>query len=470
MTTLTAPRTHVPAAPPSDLPAGGLTIMLAVLLMAVMDFFAVNVAMPSIGRELDLSSAGLELVVSGYGAAYALLLVAGGRLGDAFGRRGLLMAGVAAFTIASAACAAAPSGWALVAARVAQGASAGFMVPQLLATAQATTSGAARARVLGLYGAAAGLSVVAGQLLGGLFVTVDVAGLGWRAVFLVNVPVGVVVLATARRFVPETFGQRSAIDAWGTVSFAVGVVAVLLPVTLGRAQGWPLWSVVLLGAVIPSLAVLRWAELRAERIGVTPLIPVSLLRVRSARVGLGIDAMFFLCFSGFLFVYSVVMQRIVGASASVTGLVLVPFGLTFLVSSVLTGRSRLTGRALIARGALLQSVGIGGTAAVILAGWPHVSTVWLAVPLAVSGFAQGLVVAPLFRTVLSGVPTHLAGAGAGLLNTVQQLSIGLGAALFGAAEETFAGHSHAEVGFATVLAVQAGAALAIAGSTRRLPR
>src|ERR687886_2478042 len=215
----------------------------------MIDFFIVNVALPSMAADLDASTAVLELVVSGYATAYAVLLVVGGRLGDAFGRRRLFLTGMAAFTLTSLLCGLAATAPALVAARVLQGAAAALLVPQTLATIQATGTAASRARAVGWFGATGGIAAVVGQVLGGVLVSADVAGSSWRPIFLVNVPIGLAGLVLGRTLVPETRSPLAARpDLPGTVLLAGAVVAVLLPLTQGRAEGWPAWSVVLLAS------------------------------------------------------------------------------------------------------------------------------------------------------------------------------------------------------------------------------
>jgi len=184
-------------------PLGLITVLVGVFL-PVTDFFIVNVALPTIDRDLKASAGMLQLVVAGYAIAYAVLLVVGGRLGDALGRRRLFLIGMAAFTLTSLACGLAPNIQLLVAFRALQGAAAAMMLPQVLSTIQATTVGDARNRALGLYGATAGIASAAGQLLGGLLITADIAGSEWRSIFLVNVPVGIVGLIVARRVVPDS--------------------------------------------------------------------------------------------------------------------------------------------------------------------------------------------------------------------------------------------------------------------------
>ncbi|HSR24615.1 MAG TPA: MFS transporter, partial [Candidatus Eisenbacteria bacterium] len=266
--------------------------LLAVLVgafLASADFFVVNVALSDIGARLHASTAVLELVVAGYGVTYALLLVVGGRLGDAFGRKRLFLAGMAAFTLSSLACGLAPTAGTLVGSRIVQGAAAALMVPQVLATVQATTSGPHRLRAMALFGATGGAASVVGQLVGGLLVSADLAGSGWRPIFLVNVPIGLAALVVAPRLVPDTRSPAAApVDKSGTLLLAATVLALLVPLSEGRALGWPVWSRVLLGATPLLAAALVAVELRHERNGRLALVPPSLVRMPSMTRGLAL--------------------------------------------------------------------------------------------------------------------------------------------------------------------------------------
>jgi MFS family permease len=267
----------------------------------MVDFFIVNVALPTIGRDLHPSPPLLELVVSGYATAYALLLVLGGRLGDSLGRKRIFLLGMAAFTITSLACGLASTALFLVVARAAQGASAALMVPRVLATIQAATAGERRARALGRYGATGGIAAVLGQLLGGLLVSANLAGTGWRPIFLVNVPIGLAGLLLASRHVPDSRAAVAArIDVPGTMLLGVTVLAVLIPLTEGQALRWPSWAIGLLAAAPLALAGFAAVELRAERAGRSPLVPPSLLRHASMRSGLLLALPFFAGFGAFM--------------------------------------------------------------------------------------------------------------------------------------------------------------------------
>ncbi|MFI1176390.1 MFS transporter [Streptomyces melanogenes] len=411
----------------------GLFTVLLGAALPLIDFFIVNVALPAMEKDLSASPATLELVVAGYGVAYAVLLVLGGRLGDTAGRRRLFLIGMAAFGVTSLACGLAPTAWTLVAARVAQGAASALMLPQVLATIQATTAGPRRARAMSLYGATAGLSMVAGQILGGVLVAADIAGSGWRAVFLVNVPVVVVGLILAVRSVPETRSERPAsVDVPGTLLLALSLISLLLPLTEGRAAGWPLWTWVSL-AVFPfaALAFFR-TEQRADRRGGTPLVPPSLLKLPSLHRGLVMIVPFSVGFSGFMFVIAVVLQQGLRMGPVSAGLALVPMAVAFFAASL--AGPRLIGRygsRVVTTGGLIQGVGITVLVLTVWKGWSGLGIAELAPGVALAGLGQGLQLPVLFRIVLSDVPTDRAGVGSGVLVTTQQSALALGVATLG---------------------------------------
>ncbi|MEU1078103.1 MULTISPECIES: MFS transporter [unclassified Streptomyces] len=413
-------------------PLGLFTVLLGAALPLI-DFFIVNVALPAMEKDLAAGAATLELVVAGYGVAYAVLLVLGGRLGDMAGRRRLFLIGMAAFGVTSLACGLAPTAWTLVAARVAQGAASALMLPQVLATIQATTAGPRRARAMSLYGATAGLSMVAGQILGGVLVAADIAGSGWRAVFLVNVPVVVVGLVLAARSVPETRSDRPAsVDVPGTLLLALSLISLLLPLTEGRAAGWPLWTWVSL-AVFPFAALAFYrTERRADRLGGTPLVPPSLLRLPSLRRGLVMIVPFSVGFSGFMFVIAVVLQQGLRMGPVSAGLALVPMAVAFFAASL--AGPRLIGRygsRVVTTGGLLQGLGITVLVLTVWRGWSGLGIAELAPGVALAGLGQGLQLPVLFRIVLSDVPTDRAGVGSGVLVTTQQSALALGVATLG---------------------------------------
>jgi len=451
----------------------GLVTVLIGVFLPMTDFFIVNVALPTIDRDLHAPAGMLQLVVAGYAIAYALLLVVGGRLGDAVGRKRLFIAGMAAFTVTSLACGVAPGINALVGARALQGAASAMMLPQVLSTIQATRTGPARARALGAYGATGGIAVVVGQLFGGLLVSADIAGMGWRPIFLVNVPVGIVGVVMASRLVPDSRSEDPApVDRRGTLLLGWAMLALLIPLTEGRSLGWPLWTLALLAtAPLAAIAFVR-AERGLEDRGGVPLVPMSLLRVHSMRRGLLLAVPFFTGFGGFMFVIALTLQEGSGISAVDAGLILVPMALGFLVASLSTARLLARfGRRTLTAGALIQSAGLLAIIGELTRTWPHPDVLWLAPGMLVAGVGQGLIMSPLFGAVLSEVPPRKAGVGSGVLATTQQSSLALGVATLGSLYLTTApaGELGPAAAASVVLGILVLNALAVAGMTRRMP-
>jgi MFS family permease len=470
-----APKTQQSPATSAGTPAlstlGLLTVLLGAALPMV-DFFIVNVALPTIDRDLNAGPAVLEMVVSGYGVAYAVLLVLGGRLGDMFGRRNLFLWGLALFAVTSLACGVAPSAWTLVGARVAQGAAAALLLPQALATIQSATSGSSRGKALSYYGATAGIASVVGQVLGGVLVSADIAGSGWRAIFLVNVPVAALALVLALKSVPETRSADPArIDRSGTLLLAVTLITLLLPLTEGRAAGWPLWSWVLLALSPFAAAAFVTVEMRGERRGGNPLLPPSLVRIHSVRSGLLLILPFGLGFGGFMFVLAVAMQDGLHFSALAAGAALVPLCAAFFAASLLGPRAvGRWGRATVTGGSLIHAVGLLALTGTFYWGWPHLGVWALAPGMALAGFGQGFVLPVVFRIVLSEVPAAQAGVGSGAMATTQQSSLALGVATLGTLFLSLSASVGVRDALVWVLLAQLAAVAATIALSVRLPR
>lgn len=425
VTTLTEPRAR--------LTAGGLATLLLSYTLAPIDLFIVNVALPTIQSDLHASAATLEWVIAGYGVAFAMLLVIGGRLGDAFGRRRVLTWGLAAFTVTSLICGLAPNATVLVLARIAQGASAALLVPQVFSIIQATSSGERRARTIGYIGAVAGLAMVLGQVLGGVLVAANIAGEGWRPIFLVNVPIGIIVILLVNRALPESRATDPiGVDRWGTVLLAGSLLALLVPLLEGRALGWPAWCWALLVAVPVLMAGYLAVARRLERAGGVPLLPPALLRMPTMRLGLLTAVPVFAGFGGFMFVFALVFQTGLHFSPFTAGLALTPAAVGFLVMSLQTSRLVARyGRGVLLVGAVVQGAGLLMLVGTLLSAWPDVTVLNLAPGALVYGVGQGAIGPVLFRVILSGVPTEHAGAGSGVLTTTQQTSLALGVATLG---------------------------------------
>ncbi|MBV9847248.1 MAG: MFS transporter [Kutzneria sp.] len=462
-TTLAGPDTTVRLRP--QLTAAGLITVLLGGAFAPLDLNIVNVALPTVGASLGASTTTLEWVVAAYSIAFALLLVVGGRLGDAMGRRRLFTVGLAAFTLTSLICGLAPDITSLVLARAAQGAAAALMIPQVLSIIQATTAGERRALALGYYGATGGISMAAGQVLGAVLVSANLAGAGWRPIFLVNVPIGIVGVLLARRTLPETKATDPlGVDRLGTGLLGLAVLTLLVPLLEGRTLGWPVWCWMLLGlapvAAVVFVATERRVERRAD--GVTPLLPLSVLRMPTMRRGLAIAVPFFAGFGGFLFVYAIALQDGLHLTPFVCGLALSPMAVGFLVSSLLSsGLVARFGHWVVIAGGATQFVGLAALAGAILAAWPDLTVLDLAPGTLLAGAGQGLIAPTLYRVTLSKVPSGVIGVGSGMLVTTQQVSFAFGVAILGSLFVGLSGPGSLGMGGALVLVVLVQCVLAV---------
>jgi EmrB/QacA subfamily drug resistance transporter len=470
--TATAPRA-VPAAPTGRSERFGRVALLTLIMggfLPILSFFILNVALPSIGTDLHASAGALQLVIGSYGIANATLVVLGGRLGDGYGRRRLFIAGMAAFTLASLLCALAPSVGFLLVARVLQGASAALMVPQVLATIAATLTGESRARAIGLFGASGGVAAALGQILGGALVEADLGGLGWRTVFLINVPLGLIGLVAAARVLPETkANQRLPLDLAGATILATTLVVLLLPLTEGRPLGWPLWTWLLLIAALPLGIALGMHQSRVERSARHPLVPPSVLRLRGMRLGLGVALPFFITFSGFMFAFALATQVGARLSALQAGLAILPMGLGFLVASIVGPRLETRwGAGVMTRGALIEAVGYLVLAASTWLAWPDINALVLTPGMLITGLGTGFVMMPMFGIVVRQVPVQQAGLGSGILITTQQTCLAMGAAIVGTAYLSMANHWGARDALVVVELGIAVVALGLTQITRRL--
>jgi hypothetical protein len=446
-------------------------ILLVGAFMPIMDFFITNVALPSIDTSLHASPPELELVIAGYGVAYAALLVLGGRLGDRCGRRRIFLGALIGFTLASLACGLAPSAGFLIGARVVQGATAALLIPQVLATFHHTLEGERKARALAMYGATSGIAAVVGQIVGGLLVSANIAGSAWRPIFLVNVPVGIIVLLMAGRVVPATRSPHPVgIDLPGTVLFAATLIALLTPLTEGRSLGWPWWTWLLLAVAVIGGITTFGVEKRAEARSEVPLLPPSLLKLPSMSRGLIMVLVFSIGFGAFMFVFALTVQDGLHNDALRGGLAIVPMAVVFLAGSLAAPRliSRF-GRGALGGGAIVQLAGLAWLVTVLVTRWPHVSLVSMAAPLALVGGGQSMLFAGLFRSVLADVPAHLGGIGSGALITLQQSGLALGVATLGTLYLALAPHSYPHA-FATVEGIQMGIVALLALGAAILPR
>ena len=416
-----------------------LPVVLTAAFMITLDFFIVNVAIPSLQRELHAGAAAIQWVVAGFGLAVAAVLITASRLGDAFGRRRVFTVGLVLFTITSAACGLAPTAGLLVAGRVLQGISAGLMTPQVLAILRTSYSGQAQARAFSMFGLSLGIGAVSGQLIGGLLIRADVFGLDWRTCFLINVPVGAAAVALTPRVVPESRGPaRGALGIPGMVIASVALVAIVLPLIQGRQAGWPAWTWPSLAGGCLLLAAFAWYQHRVAARGGAPLIDPALFRERAVTTGLLAQLVFWTGQASFFLVLALYLQEGRGLTALASGVVFTAIGAGYLVtSSTAHHLARLLGRQVIAVGAVIMAAGLallwaGAAAGAGGAGSEGGAGVgWLVPGLLVDGLGMGMVLAPLAVTVLARVSPQHAGPAAGVLSTVQQVGNALGVALLG---------------------------------------
>ena len=406
-----------------------LAVVLAANIMDTMDATIVNVAGPSIRHAIGGSAPTLQWLSAGYTLAFAVFLITGARLGDIFGRRRLFLIGSAGFTVMSAACAVAPSPTVLIAFRVLQGSFGALMIPQGVGMLKEVFAEDEMTRVFGAYGPMIGLSVLAAPILAGALVEANLWGIGWRLVFLINVPIGIAAFAGAVRVLPRTVAHPGIrLDTGGMILAGLALTAIIYPLIQGRAAGWPAWTFVMLGAGALLLGAFVMWERRHDG---DPLIEPALLANRTYTSGILVALAFFGAFSGVLLCVSLFVQLGEGFSPIHAGLTL-----TAMVLGMIVGMG--ASFALVARlGRHLLHVGIAlvGAGAAVLAltvtGAHTASTLDLAPGLFLFGAGAGMAMGQLFDFILAGVGMDEIGSASGVLQAVQQLSSAVGVAALG---------------------------------------
>jgi len=410
-----------------------LAVVLTGTFVVTLDFFIVNVAIPATQADLRASDGAMQLVIAAYGIALAAGLILGGRLGDLYGRRRLFSVGLALFTVSSAVCGAAPNAGVLIAARVVQGLAAALASPQALSIVGLAYEGEARTRAFAVYGLVMGLAAASGQLIGGLLIHVDLLGLGWRSCYLVNVPIGIAALALAPYAIAESRAERGArLDVAGALLATGALVAVVLPLVLGREHGWPSWAWLSLAASLPLLAAFALSQRRLASRGGDPLVPPALFEERAFTVGLLATIVFYCGMGSFFLVLALYLQQGRGLDALGSGLVFTPLAVGYLAASVAAQRLQRLGRQLLALGGVVRAVSLTGLLLTVGAVGAGGSLALLLPALVLDGIGMGLLTAPLIATVLADLSPDHAGAASGVLSTAQQVGNALGIALVGA--------------------------------------
>ena len=429
-----------------------LAVSLAAGFMGLLDVSIVNTALPSIQKDLGASSGGIQWVVSGYALAFGLVLVSGGRLGDALGRRRMFLYALAAFVLTSAFAGAAPNETILIVARLLQGFAAGMMTPQNSGMIQDLFRGAERGRAFGMFGATVGISTAVGPVLGGVILAVFGDPEGWRWVFYVNVPIGVLAFVFALKWLPKTSSTvrslKGEIDFVGIMLLGVAVLGVLLPLIESEQGGLSdLWWLFLV-AVVFGFAFVRWERSMVRR-GRPPLLDTRLFTgTPGYATGAAVGARYFCGFTGMWLVFAIFFQQGLGYTPLESGLAVTPFAIGSAVSAAIAGRLvpkwgrklTVTGLVMVIAGMVTVAV-LAGHAPGASAGW------WFAVPLLIGGIGGGMVISPNTTLTLECVPTSMAGVAGGALQTGQRIGTAIGtvvlASLFHAVLGANGGYSSA---------------------------
>ncbi|MGB8651973.1 MAG: MFS transporter [Mycobacteriales bacterium] len=410
-----------------------LAIVLTAVFVQLLDVSIVNVAIPSIQRDIGASFAAIQLVLAGYQLAFACMLITGARLGDIYGRRRLFMIGMATFTIASALCGVAPGATSLVLARILQGLGSGLMFPQVLAVIQVTIPPQDRGRAFGLFGATIGVATILGPLLGGLLISADLFGTDWRAIFLVNIPVGLLALVAASLELPESRSPDAPrLDVPGTALVTAGLFLLVYPLTEGREKGWPTWIYLMLAASVPLLVTFAVLQHRKTRAGASPLLLTTLFSNKSFRAGLVLSLVFFAGVPAFFFSFGLYLQVGLGFTPLHAGLTSFPFAVASgLAASRSDQLARRLGTGVLRLGALMLALGMVATIVVLHVAGTDLHSYQIGPVLLISGFGLGCFIAPLTNLVLAGIHGREAGSASGVLSTTQQVGGALGVALIG---------------------------------------
>lgn len=400
--------------------------------MDLVDVTIVNVAIPSIRRDISASVSQIQWIVAGYALAFAVGLITGGRLGDIFGRKRLFLLGMAAFTVASALCGFAGGPEVLIVARIAQGAAAAVMVPQVLAIIHATFPPHEKGKVFGLWGAIVGLGGISGPLLGALLTQWNLFGLEWRPIFLINLPVGILALILGARYIEDSRSPHALrLDLVGMVLGTLGLLMLLFPLTRGAETGWPAWGFITMIASLPVFAALVWYERVKTRRDGSPLIELSLFRIKSFFSGVSVHLAFGVVTGLFFLVWTLYMQVGLGWSVLRAGLTGIPFSIATTIAAGISVQVLVPrfGRKVLQAGALIMGAGM------VLYGWmadrlgQEITSLQMIPPLLVIGLGMGLIVAPLVNAALAEVPLANAGSASGLITTMLQVGQALGLAM-----------------------------------------
>ncbi|RQO37558.1 MFS transporter [Chryseobacterium sp. KBW03] len=408
-----------------------LIIVLAAPLLSVIDVFIINIAIPTIKKGIHATDGEMQFVIAGYLLGYAAFLITGGRAGDHFGRKKVFFWGMFAFTVASCLCGLSQSAFQLNVTRFFQGLSASFMVPQTIAFIQVLfTDTKERAKAFGLYGITLGTAAAIGQVLGGYLSDTHWVIEGWRLVFFINLPIGIITLWATHKYVTETPRHESTkFDYTGILILTLALFSLIYPLIQGREAGWPLWSFGLLGMSFILFVIFIYNQkMKLSRNG-NPLIDVRLFKIKDFNIGLTAVLFHFMLHTAYLLLSAVYLQNGLGISALDSGLYFIAPGILFVVSSVMASRLIIKyGKRVLQIGVLILFIAFY----LQMTLWkPGISNGLVIGLMAAWGFGNGLVLPSLLNIALKNVPSQYAGGAAGIYSTFQQTASALGVSVIG---------------------------------------
>jgi EmrB/QacA subfamily drug resistance transporter len=408
-------------------------------VMDLLDSTIAQVAAPTIRRELGGSYAVIEWVTAAYALAMAVGLLTGGRLGDIFGRRRMLLTGMAGFVLASAACAAAQNAAELIGARAVQGLLGAIMLPQVFGLIRDMFAAHEMGKAFGVYGPVMGLSAMLGPIASGGLISLNVLGSGWRAIFAVNVPVGLAALALGLRTLPKTAAagpenaRRGRLDLAGALLAGAAMFGLVFPLAQGHSLGWPAWTFAMMAGAVLALAGFGWYQVRRQRAGRDPLVEPSVFRHRPYLAGIVFSVVFTGSLGGIVMIFNVFLQNGLGFTPWHSAVTTAPWAAGAFVGSAIGGIAMAKlGRRVLQAGLVVEAAGLLGIYAVLRGAGGGVSTVDLLGPMVAGGIGMGMVFVPLFDIVMAGVRPREMGSAAGVLQTVNSLGMSLGIAGIGA--------------------------------------
>ncbi|MEN9714920.1 MAG: hypothetical protein RJA35_387 [Actinomycetota bacterium] len=434
-----------------------LTVVLIAEMMDLLDSTIVNVAGPTLAEKLHASSTDLQWVIGGYALALGSGLILGGRLGDRFGGRNMFLFGLIGFTLASLLCAVAPTVGLLIAFRFVQGFLGAMLLPQGFGLIREVFPPQEFGKAFAAYGPAFGLGGILGPIIGGFIIQANIADLGWRAVFLVNLPIGIVAVILAVLYVPKSHSDKSLkIDFWGALMVVAASGMLVYPLIKGQEAGWPLWTYAMFAGSLVVFYLFSLMERAAAKRGHTTLIDPTIFTRRAYTLGLGGLALYFAGFTGVYLILTLFVQFGEHFTSSQAGLANIPIALGSAIGGGVSGgflSDKIGGRLTLQIGAVVQLLGAG----LLWISVPHLAdfTIWQMVPaLIVAGIGTGLIASPIFGTILASVEGRQSGSASGVMSAVQSVFSSVGVAVFGTVFFKFALVGQADVGFRSALIVQ----------------